>query len=77
MPRTKQQTKKLAALGARLRALREQKGLTLRDLGYKIGKEPQSLHRLETGAINPSYLYLLEVCVGLEIEITDLLNKLV
>lgn len=39
-----------------------------------IGKDPQSIHRLEAGKINPSYVYLTEVCEGLGIEVSELLK---
>ncbi len=66
--------KKLNELGSRLRSIRESKNMSLQDLGYIIDKEPQSISRVENGKINPTYLYLLELCRGLEIEISDLLN---
>lgn len=66
--------KRLNELGSRLRSIRESKNMSLQDLGYIIDKEPQSISRVENGKINPTYLYLLELCRGLEIEISDLLN---
>jgi putative transcriptional regulator len=74
MPISKSQHAKLIQLGAKVKSIRNNKKLTLKELAYSIGKDPQSIHRLETGDVNPSYLYLLEVCKGLEIEITELLN---
>ena len=60
-------------MGDRVKEVRTEKGLTLKELSFKIGKDPQSIHRLEVGGINPTYLYLLEVSEGLEIDITELL----
>jgi putative transcriptional regulator len=74
MPVSKSQQKKLIALGARVKAIREKKGYTLEKLGELIDKERQSISRLEKGNINPSYLYLLDICKGLQIELTDLLK---
>lgn len=64
----------LRTLGARVKYLREERGLTLKEMGYRIDKDPQSISRLETGKINPSYLYLLDICKGLDIEIAELLS---
>lgn len=66
------QQKQLKSLGLKLKKFRTEKGLTLKELGYIIDKEPQSISRVEMGDINPTYLYLLDVCKGLEIEISDL-----
>jgi transcriptional regulator with XRE-family HTH domain len=76
MPFTKIQQKKLKALGQRVRALRKGKNLTLKQLGHASDKDYQSIQRLEQGDTNPSYLYLLQICEGLEIEITELLKGL-
>ncbi len=64
----------LILLGQRVKSLRESKNLTLKELAYSIGKEPQSIHRLEVGQINPSYLYLMQISKGLEIDISELLK---
>jgi transcriptional regulator with XRE-family HTH domain len=67
--------KRLNELGSKLRTIRESKNLSLQDLGYIIDKEPQSISRVENGKTNPTYLYLLELCRGLEIDISDLFNN--
>jgi transcriptional regulator with XRE-family HTH domain len=64
----------LVKLGNRIRELREAKGLSQAKLGIKILKDQQSIHKVETGDFNPSYLYLLEICEGLEITISELLD---
>jgi putative transcriptional regulator len=76
MPVSKSQQKKLTALGNRVKAIREKKGYTLEKLGELIDKERQSISRLEKGKINPSFLYLLDICKGLQIDPTDLLKDL-
>ena len=68
----KVEQKRLDEIGLRLKTIRESKNLTLQELGYKIDKEPQSISRVENGKINPTYLYLLELCKGLEIDISEL-----
>lgn len=76
MPRpiSKSQQKELKKLGERVRAIREQKGLTLQQVADRIEKDRQSIHRLEKGEFNPSYIYLLEVSAGLDVDILTLLN---
>jgi putative transcriptional regulator len=63
-------------LGAKLKEIRESKGLTLDTVAAYVGKNPQSIHRAEKGQVNPSYIYLLELCEGLEIDIADLMKGL-
>jgi transcriptional regulator with XRE-family HTH domain len=69
MALTKAQKTNLKELGLRLKSIRNAKGLTLKELGYEIDKDPQSISRVEMGDINPSYLYLLEISMGLKIDI--------
>jgi len=63
----------LKQLGASVRKIRTQKGLTQTELANKIGKDHPSVNKLENGKVNPSYLFLLEVCQGLEVELKQLL----
>ena len=64
-------------LGNKVRQIRIEKSLTQTELANNIGKDQPSINRLEKGRINPSYIYLLEICEGLEISIQELLeNKL-
>jgi len=65
----------LKELGAKLKTARHSKGLTLRELGYRIDKDPPSISRVEMGDINPTYLYLLKLCEGLEISLCSLLKE--
>lgn len=65
---------RLIKLGLMLKNIREKKGLSQSQLAYKIGKDQQSIQRLEKGNINPSYIYLIEICNGLEINLKDLIN---
>lgn len=76
MPRSvsKLNEEKLKQLGERVRSIRESKGMTLQAVALVIGKDRQSIHRLEKGDFNPTYIYLLEVCEGLGIEISELFN---
>jgi transcriptional regulator with XRE-family HTH domain len=62
-------------LGQRIRELRLAKNLSQAKLGLKIYKDQQSIHKIESGQFNPSYIYLLEICEGLEISIEELLKN--
>jgi transcriptional regulator with XRE-family HTH domain len=76
MPLSKLQKSQLKALGLKVKTIRKEKNLTLQELAYSIGKDHQSIYRLESGGINPSYLYLLDICKGLEINIDVLLQDI-
>jgi putative transcriptional regulator len=72
MATDEEQQNKLKELGLRLKSIREAKELTLLELGYETDKEPQSISRVEMGKSNPSFLYLLKICEGLEVDISVL-----
>ncbi len=67
---------KLLQLGLRVKKLREEKGMSQTELAYKIGKDQPSINRLEKGNVNPSIIYLLQICEGLEITIEELVKSL-
>ena len=71
------QKKLLYKLGLRVKECRNNKGLTLRELAYSIGKDPQSIHRLEVGGVNPSFIYLSEICKGLVLDLKELLEGVI
>ncbi|MAM30265.1 MAG: transcriptional regulator [Flavobacteriaceae bacterium] len=63
----------LKKLGEKIKEVRKHLCLTQFDLGVRIDKDQQSISRLEAGEINPSYIYLMEICKGLEVELKDIL----
>lgn len=65
----------LKKLGEKIKNLREAKGFSQTHLANIIGKDQPSINRLERGNINPSYIYLLEVCQGLGIKLEELLRE--
>jgi len=65
----------LWALGEKVRLARMSKGITQTELANIIGKDQPSINRLEKGRINPSYIYLTEICSGLEITLQELLSN--
>jgi transcriptional regulator with XRE-family HTH domain len=62
---------KLIKLGLKVKSIRLSKNLTQTELANIIGKDHPSINRLERGKINPSYIFLLEVAIGLDVSITD------
>jgi putative transcriptional regulator len=64
----------LKKLGERIREIRKDRGISQKQLAHSIGKDQQSIQRLEAGNINPSYYYLIEIANGLEIEPSKLLE---
>ena len=71
-PISKSERKELVKLGERIKAIRIEKGFSMEDVAKKIGKDRQSIHKLEKGDFNPSYLYLKQISLGLDIEIAEL-----
>jgi transcriptional regulator with XRE-family HTH domain len=68
--------RELKRLGAHLRKIRKDKGLTIEELASKSGKAYQVLQRLETGKENPSMFLLVEIAAGLKITVEGLLKEL-
>jgi len=64
----------LKKLGNRIREIRKEKGITQVELANSIGKDQQSIQRLEAGNINPSFYYLLELAKGLDVSFTELIK---
>jgi transcriptional regulator with XRE-family HTH domain len=73
---SKIEQKKLKVLGDRIRDLRLKKGLTQKQLGLSLDKDFQSISRIESGRQNPSLLFLMQICAGLEISVSELLKDL-
>ena len=66
---------RLVRLGNRIKKLRLEKNISQFELANRIGKDQPSLNRVEKGNINPSYLYLVEICEGIGIEMSELFNS--
>jgi putative transcriptional regulator len=65
----------LKDLGVRIRIIRKDKGITQVQLAHAIGKDQQSIQRLEKGNINPSYVYLQDIANGLNVSLLELLGQ--
>jgi len=62
----------LDRLGENIRLLRQDRKMTQAELAYSIGKNQQSVQRVEKGDFNPSAHYLYELSAGLEVPIEKL-----
>src|ERR671936_853888 len=54
-------------LGARIRALREQRGLSLRGLAASVGISPSALSQIERGKMRPSVTRLFQIVSLLDV----------
>src|SRR3989304_5915574 len=61
-------------VGRRIRELREQRGLTLRQLSEKADVSPSTIQKIEKNLISPSLGTVLRIAKGLETTIESLLN---
>jgi transcriptional regulator with XRE-family HTH domain len=64
--------KLLKDIGALIKKLRLEKGLTSVEFGYRCEMDKPNVNRLEKGNTNPTFLTLIRICKALEIELNDL-----
>ena len=64
----------LKRLGERIRLLRKERQLSLRDLAFKIGMEPSNLSVIENGKSNPQILTYARIASALGIGLTELFS---
>jgi transcriptional regulator with XRE-family HTH domain len=72
-PRDSAQTRVLRDFGQRVRALREERGLTQMSLAHVAGLHPTYLGSIETGQRNVALLNLYALAGALDVELTELL----
>ncbi|RAY11127.1 XRE family transcriptional regulator [Actinomadura craniellae] len=65
----------LVTFGQRLRHLRRSRGLTLADLGERVGRAPSQLSLLENGRREPKLSLLQALAAALEVPVEELLRK--
>ena len=66
----------LKKLGLHIKKIRQEKGISQAVLANSIGKDQQSIQRLESGKVNPSFYYLYEIADGLEIKIEEIIKEI-
>jgi transcriptional regulator with XRE-family HTH domain len=64
----------LKLLSGNIRELRRAKGLTQTELAHSVGKDQQSIQRLESGSFNPTYYFLTEIADGLGVSVEELVK---
>lgn len=67
--------KNLEKLAIKIKKIRLSKNLTQEELAYKCGFDRTYISLLERSKRNPSYLNLLKLCEGLEIQICELFQN--
>ena len=65
----------LAMFGQRLRHARRAKGLTLADLGARVGRTPSVLSLIENGRREPRLSLVEQIANALDVPVTELLKK--
>src|SRR6202012_4732811 len=65
----------LAMFGQRLKHARRAKGLTLADLGAKVGRTPSVLSLIENGKREPRLSLVEQLAAALGVPVSDLLRK--
>ena len=63
-------------IGKRIRELRNEKGISQRQLAFSAQKDPQSLERVENGKSCPTVYYLYEICLSLDISLKDFFSDI-
>src|SRR5690242_21586433 len=63
-----------AVLGARVKALRESSGLSLRDLAERSGVSAPMLSQVERGETSPTLTVAARIATGLEMRLSQLLR---
>ena len=64
----------VAAVGPRMRALRESMGLSLRELALRCGVSPAMLSQVERGETSPTLQVAARIAAGLELRLSQLLR---
>jgi len=64
----------LKKLGDNVRKLRIESGLSQVELATRIGRDKQSINRIEKGGHNPSAYILFEIAEVLKVDIKDLVD---
>ena len=72
---TKNEQDMLDRLADRIRYFRKNLGISQEKLAEKCDFDRTYISLLERGKRNPSYLNLEKLCIGLEVELSDLLRS--
>jgi len=64
----------VAAIGARIRELRERRGLSLRELAELAGVSSSAIQKIEANSMIPTISVLMKIARGLRCRVTDFLD---
>lgn len=64
-----------AALGRAVEELRQEAGLTQEELADRMNTESPTVGKLERGVANPTFVSLLRVARGLDIELSEVFER--
>ena len=64
----------LKLIGNRIREVRKERNLSLRDVAFKIGMEPSNLSVIENGRSNPQILTFARIASALNVGLEDLFD---
>jgi putative transcriptional regulator len=64
----------LKSFAIHVKNIRQKKKLTQIDVSSRMGKDQQSLQRVESGKVSPSLYYLFQLAEGLDISVKELMN---
>lgn len=64
----------LKEIGNRIREIRIERKLSLRDVAFKIGMEPSNLSVIENGKSNPQILTYARIASALNVSLADLFS---
>jgi transcriptional regulator with XRE-family HTH domain len=76
MPAARKNGAALKKLGARVRKLREERGLSQESLAWEAGIHYNHLSSIERGIANPSFLVLLAISRELGVRVSELVQGL-
>jgi putative transcriptional regulator len=64
----------LKKFGKHVKIIRTKHQLTQKELALEIGKDTQAIERLERGGTNPTFYFLYQISVGLNIPLKELVD---
>lgn len=70
----KKETEYFQKLGARIKQLREEKGLDQKTFAFECEIGRTQLHMIENGKTNPRLLTLMKIAKGLEVSLGELVD---
>lgn len=69
-----EKSKVLVSFGLHVKHIRKAKSMTQVDVSAAMNRDQQSLQRVESGRVNPSLLYLIDLSRALDVSLEDLLS---